>query len=74
MNVTRVQHPVGQGLFHSSTFTAIGSGRNSNFRMVYGCGSIKYERDSNLAREIDEYREGGTDEPVDFLVISHAHI
>lgn len=72
--VQRVQHPVGQGLFHSSTFTPLGSGRNDNFRMVYDCGSFKYGGDSKLARQIDQYRDGVADEAVDLLVISHTHL
>lgn len=75
MNVTlqRVKRPAGLSLFRSS-FGVLGSGRNANFRMVYGHRSIKYGRDWILTKEICEYREGGIDDSVDLLVVSHAHL
>ena len=64
----RIQHPVGQGFFH----TALVSTPTSSFRYVYDCGSNSGRPVLNGA--IDAYRNAwDADETLDLLCLSHAH-
>jgi beta-lactamase superfamily II metal-dependent hydrolase len=65
--VTRRQHPVGQGGFHSAE-VAVGTSR---FRYIYDCGS---ESKGAVAREVERAFEGRSSKQcVDLLVLSHLH-
>ena len=67
----RVQHPVGQGFFHTAR---IGFGHSSQcFSYVYDCGAMKeYEKSRDAA--IHAYiKRIGKGQRLDLLVISHMH-
>lgn len=66
---SRIQHPVGQGFFHSGTI----SDGPLKFRYIYDCGAMpKYRKARSNA--IKAYRRGlGKPASLDILFISHAH-
>jgi len=66
---SRIQHPVGQGFFHSGTI----SDGSLEFRYVYDCGAMPKYRQSR-SDAIKSYRAGlGNPASLDILFISHAH-
>ena len=70
MHVTRIQHPVGQGCFHSGHIRW-GNGRRvkpGDYRYIYDCGSI---HKSALSDAINACRNQMSE--LDALFISHLH-
>lgn len=70
LNHERVQHPVGQGFFHSSFIDVEGAAR---FNYVYDCGSSAGA--ASRDKEIDAYKSNlkRRGEAIDVLFVSHAH-
>jgi hypothetical protein len=63
----RIQHPVGQGFFHSGD---ISWSDGSKFSYVYDCGSLPTYRGARN-KAIRDYRNKRTE--IDILYVSHAH-
>jgi|GEM_PF-1010272 len=62
--IKRIQHPVGQGCFHSFEI----SNKDQKFTYIYDCGSDNL---TELHREIDVYTELYGNDKIDLLVLSH---
>lgn len=68
--ITRSQRPVGQGLFHYSSFSK-NSSEQPWLDFVYDCGSTEsYKVDRN--REVQLLAKESQSRPIDILFISHA--
>jgi len=61
----RVQHPVGHGFFHSATLRS----KVRRFDYIVDCGGAS----SALTRQIQAFKEGRDDRPLDLLVVTHFH-
>ncbi|WP_108820280.1 MBL fold metallo-hydrolase [Pseudovibrio sp. Alg231-02] len=73
--IRRTQHPVGQGLFHSSeiVWKNPSNKKIQTFRLVYDCGSHQ-AYSTFLEGQIKDYKKSiPRTEKIDLLVISHFH-
>lgn len=67
LEITRIQHPVGQGCFHSCSIKQ----NETTYRYIYDCGSVnKNSLKNQIKRYYDSFEEA-KELKVDILIFSH---